>query len=70
MKLHSFAYQRTCKLSSGYTVDFILDSAGLSVEWSPRQPNRKATQRIMAEYVAARNDFLRSLNMNVAVSGL
>lgn len=61
------AYSKTYNLPGGITAEFCLNNGRLECAWSPEMPRGKKAKKLLPHYRAARNDFLGSLGMNVAV---
>lgn len=61
------AYSKTYSLPGGITAEFSLNNGRLECTWSPEMPRGKKAKKLLPHYRAARNDFLGSLGMNVAV---
>jgi hypothetical protein len=60
-------YSKTYTLPGGITAEFSLDNGRLECAWSPDVPSVEQAKKLLPHYRAARNDFLGSLGMNVAV---
>ncbi|MDE2563354.1 MAG: hypothetical protein KGL48_14015 [Sphingomonadales bacterium] len=63
----SFAYRRSYNLGGGYSAEFVLNGASLSVRWSPDLPRGKTAKRLRASYRAARDRFLASTGIRMMV---
>ena len=61
------AYRKSYPLPGGYAVAFSLNNGQLECEWSPHLPRGKRAKKLLPHYRDARNEFLASLGMNVAV---
>lgn len=64
-----FAYAQTFDLDRRFSVRFSLDAAAgrFEAEWSPHQPKGRKARSILPAYRVARDRFLASLDVNVAV---
>lgn len=49
------------QVGRGYSVRFTFDGQALDVEWLPRMPIGKLGRKLLPDYRAARNHFLRTL---------
>lgn len=65
--MSALAYCRTYPLPAGYTVKLCLDGGRLEAEWAPKVPSGTRARKLLPHYRRARNDFLASLGINIAV---
>jgi len=63
----ALAYSQSYPLRDGFAVEFSLDNGRLEARWKPRLPHGRKARRLLPAYRAARNSFLASLGVNVAV---
>lgn len=61
------AYRKSYPLPGGFAVEFSLSDGRLECEWSPSLPRGNRAKKMLPHYRDARNDFLASLGMNLAV---
>jgi hypothetical protein len=61
------SYRQSYRLPAGYSVEFSLDAGKLDCTWSPDMPTGTRARKLLPNYRAARNAFLTSLGLNVAV---
>ncbi len=65
--MQSLAYQKSYPLPGGITVRFALNAGVLECEWSPGLPRGRHAKKLLPHYRNARDEFLASLGINVAV---
>lgn len=65
--LPEFAYRRTYRLNRRFTVEFCLNGKQLDVLWEPFLPNGRKRNSLIPGYRNARDHFLASLGVNIAV---
>lgn len=63
----ALAYRRVYRLPRGYTVEFSLDGGRLGCARSPDVPTAREFKRLLPAYREARNQFVASLGLRVAV---
>lgn len=61
------AYRKSYPLPGGFAVAFSLNAGRLECEWSPALPRGKRAKMLLPHYRAARDRFLASLDIPVAV---
>jgi hypothetical protein len=64
--MSAFIYSQSYALP-GYTVEFKLDGGRLDCAWSPDMPSGTRARKLLPHYRRARNAFLATLGLNVAV---
>lgn len=65
--MSALAYCRSYQLPAGYTLKICLDGGQLECEWAPKLPTGTRARKLLPHYRNARNDFLASLGLNIAV---
>ncbi len=65
--MSALAYRKAYSLPRGYTVEFSLDGGLLGCAWSPGVPTAREFKRLLPAYRKARNKFIASLGLRVAV---
>jgi hypothetical protein len=58
------------RLVKGYRVQFELRDGALQCEWSPKVPTGKVAKELLPHYLAARDAWLRTLEIPILVIGL
>ena len=62
-----FAYRRSYRLNKHYSLEVVLSGRIIEVRWSPDVPKGRKMRAILPAYRKAREDFLGTLDLNIAV---
>lgn len=61
------AYRRFYRLNKRYALEFVLSGRVIEVRWTPDVPRGRKMRAILPAYRKAREDFLSTLDLNIAV---
>lgn len=61
------AYRRSYQLNKRYSLEFVLSDRIIEVRWTPDVPKGRKMRAILPAYRKAREDFLSTLDLNIAV---
>ncbi|MFN3846415.1 MAG: hypothetical protein ACK4RZ_11445 [Paracoccaceae bacterium] len=62
-----FAYRRSYQLNKRYALEFVLSGRVIEVRWTPDVPKGRKMWAILPAYRKVREDFLSTLDLNIAV---